>query len=263
MTGDRPDASGFRPDAPEHRPVRPGASGDAPGRLLAPDEADRILARAARREVAAPDPGTALTVDDLASAAAQAGLDPADVRRAALVAPPPRVPALSGIAFGAPARRRVTAHVPGASIPDERQALVRAAERGLGRSGQVVDSAPGRFLWREDHTLGRSTVELDASDSGVDVRVTTDRTGVYTLGWFLALIVVAVAAAVIPGVAVGVLGTVLGLVVLPFVGVRPLWVRSDREVLGRLEDTIMDVLRVVEEESRRDALAAGDGDGPD
>lgn len=230
---------------------------ERPGRLLAPEEVDRILTRAARREVTAPDPGTAVTVDDLASAAAEAGLDPGEVRRAALVRPSPHVPALSGIVFGAPARRQVEAHLPSATIPVERQALVRAAERGMGRTGGVIESAPGLFLWREDHTLGRSTVRVAESGSGVDVRVTTDRAGVYTLGWFLALIVLAVAAAAIPGIAVGVLGTVLGLVVLPFVGVRPLWVRSDREVLARLEDTVMEILRVLDD-GRSGALPSGE-----
>lgn len=234
---------------------------ERPGRLLAPEDVERILARAARREMAAPDPGTALTLDELASAAAEAGLDPADVRRAARVRPAPHVPALSRFAFGAPARRRVGAHAPGATIPDDRQALVRAAEGGLGRAGEVRDNAPGRFLWREDHTLGRSIVEVLDTGEGVDVQVTTDRTGVFTLAWFAALIVVAVAAATIPGLAVGALGTALGLIVLPFVGVRPLWLRSDREVLRRLEDTVMEVLRVLDENADPPALPSAGDDG--
>lgn len=209
-------------------------------------EVDTILRRASLVETGPipPSPHDA-TLDDLMAAAAEAGMDPAVVRRAAAVAPPAPDGPIARIA-GASDRREISAYLGGASIPDDRAGLVRALERLFGHSGAVAESTPDLFVWRARGD-GRLTVELTASEGGTELRLRTERGARYLGLWLLGLAVWAAASALTPLGALGPLGFVVGLLTIPVLVARPLWVRSDRALRRRLEHGALELARVVEE----------------
>lgn len=137
-------------------PARGGNGEEAavPARRLPEHEVDLILRRAADVEARSdlPVPGDA-TLEDLMRAAEEAGLDPAEVRRAAAVLPAAGG-GLAAAIFGAPDRQDVRGFLEGTRLPEARQALVRAAEGTIGHAGEVIGSDPRRFLWQETHLGG-------------------------------------------------------------------------------------------------------------
>lgn len=229
--------------APLPAPRRP----TSPERRFRDDEVAAILARAAstetRADVPAPhDP----TLADLMAAAADAGLDPAEVRRAAALVPPSGG-GLASAALGAPDRREASAVLEGVRLPADRRALAREAERLTGRRGEVVASEPGRFLWEERHAGGRTTVSLVEEGGALELRAWADRAGHYLGLWFGGLVGWAVLSALTPLGALPLLGQALAFVVIPFLLARPLWVVSDRKVRARLERMVLDLARAAEE----------------
>jgi len=228
-------------------PARGGSGEPGPrSRRFREDEVTAILRRAADVE-ARPDLPAAgdATLDDLMRAAEDAGLDPAEVRRAAAVLPPSRGGAAAAI-FGAPDRREVRALLEGVRLPEARQELVRVAERAAGRSGEVIDSDPRRFLWQETHLGGRTRMELVETDAGTEIRVSTDRAGHYLGRWFTTFVAWAALSALTPLGSLGPVAAVLGFLVAPVVVVRPFWTRADAAVRRRLERAAMDAMRVVD-----------------
>jgi hypothetical protein len=207
-----------------------------------------ILARAASRDASpdlpAPhDP----TLADLMAAAAEAGLDPAEVRRAAALVPP--APAgFAGVALGAPDRREVVAVLEGARLPADTHALVRAAERLAGGRGDVVDSAPGLLVWEERHLGGGTTMSAAEAGGALELRVSADRAGAYAGLWFAGLVAWAALSALTPLGALPLLGKALGFVLAPVLIARPFWVVADRRLRGRLEVAVMDLARVADQQ---------------
>ncbi len=213
-------------------------------------EADRILARASRHDLQRPDVGDAVTVSDLMEAAAAVGLEPQEVRRAALIERVPPARTFGTVAFGAGSRRDVRAHLTGVEMPDDTAGLERAAEAGLARRGTVLERKEGRFVWGEDGALGRSTVAVEQRDDGIDVRVSADRTGTFTLSWFFGTFALSVLAAMVGLQAqIGVVATVLLIGLLPLIFARPFWKRTERRTLALIEDTTMSLLRVLDSSS--------------
>jgi Flp pilus assembly protein TadB len=192
-------------------------------------------------------------------AAEEAGLDPAEVRRAAAVLPPARG-GLAAAVFGAPDRREVRAFLEDARLPEARHDLVRAAETALGRAGAVRDSDPVRFRWEESHLGGRTSLELEESGGGVAVRATADGAGHYLGAWFVALAGWATVSALANlGAVLAPLVVVLAFLFAPILAVRPFWTRADRRTRRRLDRLVMDALRVVDA-APPDALPPGGGD---
>lgn len=219
-------------------------------RRLREEEVALILRRAADVEVRAdlPPPESA-TLADLMRAAADAGLDPAEVRRAAAVLPSTGGGAAAAV-FGAPDHRELRAFLEEAHLPEEPQALVRAAEAVVGRSGEVRGSDPRRFRWEERHLGGRTVLELEETRGGVAVRAAAHRAGHYLGGWFAALVGWATLSALTNLSAVlAPLLIVLAFLLVPIVAVRPLWRRADATTRRRLDRLVMDALRVVDRRS--------------
>ena len=234
MTGTPPS------DLPAPRP-------SAPVRRYGDDEVAAILARASDREAGAglPAPHDP-TLADLMAAAAEAGLDPAEVRRAASLV----VPASGGaarLALGAPDRREILAVLDGTPFPAGTHALAREAERAAGSRGEVVEDSPGHFVWRERHTGGGTEVSLTQTGDALEVRVRADRAGRYAALWFGGLVGWALLSALTPLGALPILGKALGFVIAPFVAARPFWVAADRKEAARLERLVLDLARVAEE----------------
>ncbi len=235
MTGD--------PQAPLPAP-RPSR---LPERRFRDDEVAAILSRAAARETrtdlpAPHDP----TLADLMAAAADAGLDPAEVRRAAALVPYPGG-GFAGAALGAPDRREAAAVLEGVRLPSDTRPLVRAAERAAGRRGEVVASEPGRFMWEERHLGGGTTVSLVEEGGALEVRVSADRAGHYAGLWLGGLMGWAVLSALTPLGTLPLAAQVIAFVATPFLVARPFWTLSDRKARARLERAVLDLVRTAEE----------------
>jgi hypothetical protein len=223
---------------------RPSAS---PERRFRDDEVAGILARAAsqetRTDLPAPhDP----TLADLMAAAAGAGLDPAEVRRAAAL-----VPSAGGgfasVALGGPDRREVSAALAGTRLPADHRALSREVERLTGRRGEVLTSEPGRFVWEERHVGGRTTVSLVEEGGALEVRASADRAGHYLGLWFGGLVEWALLSGLTPLGALPLAGQLLAFLATPVLLARPFWTLSDRKARARLERLVLDLARAAEE----------------
>ena len=224
--------------------LEPGPRGTALERRVRAEEFDAILRRAAQSEQS---PHLAakhdLTVTELMEVAREVGLDPLAVRRSASIE---RVAGTGALAatLGAPDRREVRATMHG-GLPDDRRGLARAAERVLGRSGAIVEDDAERFVWRESHGVGRTTVTVSGEGSS-DVSIVADRAGHYLVHWFLGLLGWAGLSTVVP-FSLGSLAATLLLLVTPFLLARPFWRRSDRATRATLDDLAMELLRVADE----------------
>jgi hypothetical protein len=235
-------------DDPADLPARPEEPGRSPAvtRSFSDKEVRDILRRATTlpadpdlRDPAGP------SLEDLMAAAAEVGLDPAVVRRAAAIEASPSG-GVAGFALGAPDRREVRAVLSGTTLPDQREALVRATELGLGRRGEVLESDPGRFEWREDHIAGRSRVCITEQNGSAEIRVSTDRAGHYVAGWFLGFLAWALVLGVTPVGLMGLLPKILSWIAMPVLLARPWWTRADRRLRARLEALTLDLARIVE-----------------
>jgi hypothetical protein len=193
-------------------------------------------------------------------AATEVGLDPAAVRRAAAIIPSPKG-GLSSVVLGAPDRRQIQAFLEDAPLPEGRTELVRASERLLGRRGEVLEDDSERFVWRENHGVGRTTVELTGAGHGTEVRVEADRAGHYLAGWFAGLAGWGALSALTPLGALGPVGGALSLLAVPFLLARPFWKRADKRLQRRLEDLTLELAKVVEEHGAA-ALPAPEDQGP-
>lgn len=218
-------------------------------------EVDAILRRAAHAETDVPLPQRRdTTLDDLVAAAAEAGLDPAAVRRAAAVVPSAPDGPIARLLGGAD-RRVVTAYLPGVSPPDHPRELAGAAERALGRSGDIRTATEGRFEWRSRSSGGLATVEVAERDGGTEIAARAER-GAHYLGlWLVGLGGWAALSALTPLGALGPMGVAASLLVVPVLIARPFWRRADRRLRRQLERTVVELARVVEEDG-------GVGSGP-
>jgi len=86
------------------------------------------------------------------------GLDPLAVRRSASTEKVGGTGALTAT-LGAPERHKVRASMRG-GLPDHRRGLARTAEKVLGRTGDILEDEPERFVWRESNGVGRTTVTV-------------------------------------------------------------------------------------------------------
>jgi hypothetical protein len=231
----------------DRRPLPAPRRSEAPERRFLDDEVAVILSRAASRETRTdlPTPHDP-TLADLMAAAADAGLDPAEVRRAAALVPSAGA-GFAGVALGAPDHREAAVVLEGVRLPADTRALAREAERAAGVRGEVVTSEPGCFVWEERHAGGRTTVSLSEAGGALEVRASADRAGHYMGLWFGGLVGWAVLSALTPLGALPLVGQALAFVVTPFLVARPFWVISDRKVRARLERMVLDLARVAEE----------------
>ncbi len=213
-------------------------------RQFAASEIDAILRRATQSEQTPHVPAKHdLTVTELMEVAREVGLDPLAVRRSASIEKIGGTGALAVI-IGAPDRREVRATMHG-GLPDDRRGLARAAEKVLGRTGDIVEDEPERFVWRESHGVGRTTVTV-SGEGASNVSIVADRTGHYLVHWFLGLLGWAGLSAIAP-FSVGPLAATLLLLVTPVLLARPFWARSDRATRAALDELAMELLRVADE----------------
>jgi len=215
-------------------------------RRVRAEEFDAILRRAAQSEQSPHVPAKHdLTVTELMEVAREVGLDPLAVRRSASIEKVGGTGTLAAT-LGAPDRRRIRATMHG-GLPDDRSGLARAAEKILGRSGEIVEDKAERFVWRESHGMGRTTVTI-SGEGAHEVSIVADRTGHYLVHWFLGLLGWAGLTTIAP-VSLGPLATTLLLLATPVLLARPFWKRSDRATRDTLDELAMELLRLADEAS--------------
>lgn len=218
-----------------------------PERRFRDEEVRAILARASWREgsgsgLPAPhDP----TLADLLAAAAEVGLDPGEVRRAAALV---HLDAggLGASILGAPSRRRTLLMLDGTSMPTDRHALARAVEQAAGRPGVVEKDPKGRFVWRSRGAIGGMKVIVAAAGTGVEVRVAADRAGATAWFWLAGLAAWSGLSVFTPLAALPLAAKLLGFVAAPVVAALPFRAVGDRHLRPRVEQTTLDVARAVE-----------------
>lgn len=151
-----------------------------------------------------------------------------------------------------------------APIPDARYELVRAAEAAAGGAGKVTESAPGRFAWEGASMLVRDTVTLEEHEDGTTtIEARSDRMGRYLLSWGIAFIALAVAVSYVGDPFVS-LRPILQIVVPAFLPVllgRPLWKQSQRRAGERLQRSVTEMARLLEEGADAGPFG-GAGDAP-
>lgn len=244
--------------APVPAPRRP----QAVERRFRDDEVAAILARAASRETRADLPAPHdPTLADLMAAAEGAGLDPAEVRRAAALVPSAEGGFAAG-ALGAPDRREVVAVLEGVGLPGDAKALAREVERAAGRRGEQAKSGPGTFVWRERHLGGGTTVSLAEEGGALEIRMSADRAGHYLGLWFGGVVAWALLSALTPLGSLPVAGQALAFLLTPLLVARPFWVASDRKLRGRLERAVLDLARTLEEGGARAGGAGAGAEAP-
>ena len=171
-----------------------------------------------------------VSVSDLMAAAEEVGLDPGAVKRAAALDPLQHTDRSMSI-WGAPLPRSLRATID-APIPDLRHELTEAAERILGRRGEVVITQEGHFQWEESHGTGSTRLTLKEGSLTTSLEIETDRTGHYAVVLFGSFVAGLAALSAVGGLTAlsGALGPLLGTVAVlaAYLIARPIWTRLER-----------------------------------
>lgn len=243
-------------DDPSDLPAGSGERGGLPvpageaGRRFGDEEVADILRRAASQEArsnlpAPHDP----TLDDLVAAAEEAGMDGAAVRRAAAVRALPESGTQAWL-FGGQSTRTVQGALEG-PIPEDPGPLARAAEYTVGRSGSVMRSKPGTWIW-ESGGMESTRIELREEGGGTSLMVHGSRGGTLALTYMTLLVGVAAVSGSFGlfgavAASMGPLASLLGLFGVPLLLTRLFFSRGDGRSRDRLEHLAMEVIRVAEE----------------
>ena len=190
-----------------------------------------------------------LTLDEIALAAGDAGIDIAAVRRAAAIMHAPADPFQTWL-VAAPVNPMVRGVFAG-SVPPERYDAARlAVESAMGRKGELEVDATG-FVWREEHGFGRTSVGAHGADSSVEVIAKAERKGHLLALMFALATLVAVLLQPLGGFAgLAALSHPLMAVLAPvgaiLAGTRLAWPALQRPMIRRLELAVLDVGAVAE-----------------
>ena len=215
-------------------------------------EAELILRRATDGERHLDGPGGGLTLNELAAAAREVGIDPAAVRRAATVSVPVQDP-VERLLVGAPVSPVVRARFPGRLTTKRARALGTHLDETLARAGRI-EADGDQVVWREEHGFGRTEVTARPDGGSVEVRAAAERKGhllalMLTLATLVALLLLPLGGF---GGLAALAGPLLSLtipVALVLVGTRLLWPAILKPTMLRLEAAVLAVGALVEETS--------------
>lgn len=202
--------------------------------------------------------GGGLSLREIQAVAAEAGIDPAAIERAARGLPQERAPTGVERALGGPVRYSRDFTVPGRFTGDVAARVLTAIRSSASQHGEGEASASG-VTWSTEGEPSRTFVAVRPQASGARVQVDVDRTGGLLLTGFLNLVAGFVTAGIV-GAIVDPASAVVGAAILGggltagLAGARATWSATTRSARARV-DAIAD--------SIAEALEAGPSDsGP-
>ena len=185
-----------------------------------------------------------LTLDEIARAAGDAGIDVAALRRAAAITHAPADPFQTWL-VAAPVNPIVRGVFAGSVPPERHDAARLAVESAMGCKGELEVDATG-FVWREEHGFGRTSIGAHATGSSVEVIGEAERRGHLLALMFGFATLVAVLLQPLGGFAgLAALSHPLLAVLAPvgavLAGTRFVWPALQRPMIRRLESAVLDV----------------------
>jgi len=229
------------------------------GRRYSDEEFARILRMAA--ESRAPShtlqaqSGEGLTLTEMTQIAAEVGIPPDSVARAAARLSDDHAGRASRI-LGGPMRHTRRDVVDCAMDPAAFARVVDVIRDTVGQSGEVREEL-GRVVWS---TVGEPTqvrVALAAGDHNTDVVVSADRNGAFVLTWAFPTLAGMVGAGITgaivePATVAGGVALFAGMAAGGLLVARALWERSSRAVARKLDAVLERTRRAIVTESRSD-----------
>lgn len=189
-----------------------------------------------------------LTLQEIQSIAAEAGMDPQAVARAAALLGIMEGEEKSGLAralFGSPGRIHLQIEVPGHLPREEMGRILEIIRREAEQQGEVSQVLEG-LEWKTVGELSAINVNLTPRGNGTSVQIVGDRSAAGALSFVFpvggaAVLMGALGAVFEPTSAAGIVSLVGGMLGSGFLLGRTIWVtgtRSFRKKLARLMDTL-------------------------
>jgi hypothetical protein len=193
--------------------------------------------------------GEGLTLEEMKTAARDAGIDPALIERAVAMLPAEELSS-GGRIMGGPTRYRLARSIPG---PVEREDLVRAVDairETVGLAGQVTSELDG-LSWETKGEPSQLHVSIFPEDDGTQVRLAVNRDAAAVLTIFMPIMGSLVlggitGGAVDPATAVGGVAIMGGWLAGGVTLSRVLWGRSTRIIRDRANRVLDAVTRALE-----------------
>jgi hypothetical protein len=196
------------------------------------------------------DPADGLSLEEIRSVAAEVGLDPALVERAAAVLPATDTSALTRF-FGGPSTYQMEYTVAGELSKEDLGRVVDAVRRATGHHGKV-EEVLGSFDWQTVGELNQIHVTVSPREGQTSLRVIGDRGPAAGLTFLLpglaGLVSIGIVGAIIePTTVAGVAGVIAGCLSGGFLTGRTLWVATTKSFRRKLRDLMSAASRAVDD----------------
>lgn len=228
---------------------------EGPDRRYSEAEMALILRKAAQIQPrqgpeGAADPGRTLTLEEIQSIAAEVGMDPGVVARAAALLDVEH-PGFLARVFGASRRYSLDATFSGSVSPADLGRILDAIRNVSERPGEASEVL-GSLEWQSKGEPSEVSVTVTPRECGTYVRITGNRDVPMALHITFPLTAALVALGVTAGALEPVAGTTVGALAVGYFGgaallARTLWKRTGRKFHGYLERLMEAVAAVVEE----------------
>jgi hypothetical protein len=198
--------------------------------------------------------GEGLTLEEMRSIAAEAGIDPEAVTRAAAVVGATEWEGKSGLAaaiFGGPSKFHLDCELPG-KIPEEEMGRILERIRRAAQHQGEVNEILGGVEWKTVGELSAINVNVSPRGDSTSVQVVGDRSAAGALTFTFpiggaAVLVGALGATFEPTSAAGIISLITGTLGAGFLTARTLWVVGSRRFRKRLTKLMEAVSSTVEQ----------------
>jgi hypothetical protein len=194
--------------------------------------------------------GDGLSLEEIKAVAAEVGIDPGMIERAASLVPRREETSRMAALAGGPTRFRLEHTIPRELTEEDQVQILDAARRVVGQHGKVLPGTPG-LEWSNHGDVSQIYVTAVPGPEGTDLRVTANRDGAAvitlvftTLGGVLAG--VATGASLEPtGLALGA-GILAGGGLLGLGTARAIWAATTRSMRRRLDELMAALVKATE-----------------
>jgi hypothetical protein len=226
-----------------------------------------LILRTASETPEGPDPApprAGLTLSEIQEIAAEVGIDPQRVSRAAALLPRTTETTFVRLMGGHP-RQRLEHTIPGTVPPEGMRRVVDVARRTLEAQGETREVL-GALEWKGGSSVATVTVSIAPGEERTTLQASTDRTesaaGIYAgMGFPLAVVIAAALGKLVFGeTGVGVAAAFFSALPPSLLLTRTLWKRSTKKWRERLSD-LMDRM-TKEAEAALDRRSPESGAGP-